>query len=92
VLTEQCAPGQWDYARRPNRKELAATAVLALDLAEASVKISAGPPEDGDSPDAELGLWAGNIPVRAVFGAPVPAPDLAEGIELPAHIAALQSR
>jgi nitroimidazol reductase NimA-like FMN-containing flavoprotein (pyridoxamine 5'-phosphate oxidase superfamily) len=92
VLTEQCAPGQWDYARQPNRKELAATAVLALDLTEASVKISAGPPEDGDSPDAELGLWAGNVPIRPVFGAPVPAPDLAGGIALPPHIAALQTR
>jgi nitroimidazol reductase NimA-like FMN-containing flavoprotein (pyridoxamine 5'-phosphate oxidase superfamily) len=92
VLTEQCAPGQWDYARRPNRKELAATALLALDLTEASVKVSAGPPEDGDSPDAELGLWAGNVPIRPVFGAPVPAPDLHDGIALPAHIAALQTR
>ena len=92
VLTEQCAPGQWDYARSPNRKELAATALLALDLREASVKISAGPPEDGDSPDAELGLWAGNVPIRPLFGAPVPAPDLPAGIALPPHIAALQTR
>src|SRR5690606_35394363 len=25
AVTEQIAPGQWDYARRPSRKELAAT-------------------------------------------------------------------
>ena len=43
ALTEQLAPGSWDAARRPDRKELAATAVLALDLAEASVKIRTGP-------------------------------------------------
>ncbi|MEU9193923.1 pyridoxamine 5'-phosphate oxidase family protein [Streptomyces hundungensis] len=36
VLTEHCAPGQWDYARRPNSKELAATSLLALSLEEAS--------------------------------------------------------
>ncbi|WP_245769182.1 pyridoxamine 5'-phosphate oxidase family protein [Streptomyces indicus] len=90
VLTEQCAPGQWDYARGPSRKELAATTLLALDLAEASVKIAAGPPDDGEGPDAALGLWAGNVPIRTVRDAPVPAPDLAPGIELPAHIAALQ--
>ncbi len=92
VLTEQCAPGQWDYARRPSRKELAATTLLALDLAEASVKIAAGPPDDGDGPDAALGLWAGNVPVRTVLDAPVPAPDLADGIQLPPHIAALSEQ
>ncbi|MEY9876420.1 nitroimidazol reductase NimA-like FMN-containing flavoprotein (pyridoxamine 5'-phosphate oxidase superfamily) [Streptacidiphilus sp. MAP12-33] len=91
VLTEQSAPGQWDYARQPNRKELAATALLALDLTEASVKIASGPPEDGDGPDAELGLWAGNVPIRTVLDAPVPAPDLAPGIALPPHIAAYQA-
>ncbi|WP_037604515.1 pyridoxamine 5'-phosphate oxidase family protein [Streptacidiphilus rugosus] len=91
VLTEQCAPGQWDYARLPNRKELAATTLLALDLTEASVKIAAGPPEDGEGPDASLGLWAGNVPIRTVYGAPVPAPDLAPGIALPPHIAALRT-
>src|SRR5437868_7116697 len=37
VLTEHLAPGQWDYARRPSNKEMAATSVLALSLAEASV-------------------------------------------------------
>ncbi|MFI6943663.1 pyridoxamine 5'-phosphate oxidase family protein [Streptomyces sp. NPDC050418] len=92
VLTEQCAPGQWDYARRPSRKELAATTLLALDLDEASVKIADGPPDDGDGPDAELGLWAGNVPFRTVSGAPLPAPDLDSAVQLPAHIAALGSR
>ena len=42
AVTEQLVPGQWEYARRPTRKELAATAVLKLPLAEASVKIRAG--------------------------------------------------
>ena len=58
-LTEHAAPGQWDYIRRPNRRELAATTLLAIPLDEASVKISSGPPDDGDGPDAVLGLWAG---------------------------------
>ena len=57
-LTEHIVPGQWDYARRPNKKELAKTSLLALALAEASVKIRSGPPDDGDSPDAALPVWA----------------------------------
>ncbi len=88
VLTEQAAPGQWDYARRPNGKELAATTLLALDLTEASVKISADPPDDADTPDAALGLWAGQLPLRQTWSAPVPDPALPAGIDPPAHIAA----
>lgn len=86
-LTEHITPGQWDYARRPSRKELAATALLALSLDEASVKISSGPPEDGEGPDAELGLWAGVVPLHTVWGAPEPDPLLAPGIAVPPHIA-----
>ncbi|MGW6567228.1 pyridoxamine 5'-phosphate oxidase family protein [Streptomyces sp. NPDC054975] len=87
ALTEQSTPGQWEYARQPSRKELAATSLLALDLTEASVKIASGPPDDGDSPDAELGLWAGVLPLVTTFGTPVPDPVLPEGIAPPAHIA-----
>jgi nitroimidazol reductase NimA-like FMN-containing flavoprotein (pyridoxamine 5'-phosphate oxidase superfamily) len=90
-LSEHLAPGQWDYARQPSRKELAATRLLALTLDEASVKIRTGPPDDGDSPDARLGLWAGELPIDAVWGAPVPDPSLpAAGNSIPEHIAARQ--
>lgn len=61
-LTEHATPGQWTYARRPNRKELAATTLLVLSLDEASVKIRTGAPDDGAGPDAVLGLWAGTLP------------------------------
>lgn len=87
ILTEHATPGQWDYARRPNKRELAATTVLAVPLAEASVKIRSGPPDDAGSPDAALGLWAGELPVRSTFQPPVPDPALPPGIEVPAHIA-----
>ena len=88
LLTEHATPGQWEYARRPNRKELAATTLLALSLEEASVKTSVGPPDDGEGPDAGLGIWAGNLPLTASWGTPVPDPALAPGIEVPPHIAA----
>jgi nitroimidazol reductase NimA-like FMN-containing flavoprotein (pyridoxamine 5'-phosphate oxidase superfamily) len=86
-LTEQSAPGQWSYARRPNRKELAATTLLAVSLEEASVKIRTGAPEDGDGPDAALGLWAGVLPLTPVWGEPVPDPALPAGIAVPDHLA-----
>src|ERR671929_1449752 len=63
VLTEHLAPGSWTATRQPDRRELAATAVLALDLAEASVKARTGPPGD-DERDLRPGedgehVWAG---------------------------------
>ncbi|MDH6213534.1 pyridoxamine 5'-phosphate oxidase family protein [Streptomyces pseudovenezuelae] len=87
TLTEHATPGQWSYARRPNRKELAATTLLALSLEEASVKIRTGAPDDGDGPDAELGVWAGTLPLTSTWGAPVPDPVLPPDIPVPEHIA-----
>jgi nitroimidazol reductase NimA-like FMN-containing flavoprotein (pyridoxamine 5'-phosphate oxidase superfamily) len=89
IITEHCAPGQWDYARRPSRKELAATTLLALSLAEASVKIASGPPQDADGPDGELNVWAGVVGMTTGRGAPEPDPALSPGITVPAHIIAL---
>jgi len=91
-LSEHAAPGQWDYARQPSRKELAATRLLALDLTEASVKIRTGPPEDGDSPDASLPVWAGVLPLTASWQSPEPDPVLPAEIPVPPHIAALARR
>lgn len=85
ALTEQLAPGQWDYARQPTRKELAATAVLALSLDEASVKIRRGGPVDEEE-DYELPVWAGVLPLVTSWGEPEPDPVLPEGIEVPVHI------
>jgi nitroimidazol reductase NimA-like FMN-containing flavoprotein (pyridoxamine 5'-phosphate oxidase superfamily) len=88
-LSEHLAPGQWDYARQPSRKELAATRLLALALDEASVKVRAGPPEDAGSPDAALGLWAGQLPLETRWQQPVPDPALPPGQPVPAHLRAL---
>ena len=85
-IAEHVAPGQWDYARQPSRKELAAVRLLALSLEEASVKIRTGPPSDGDSPDAALGLWAGELPLATTWQQPIPDPALPPGIPVPAHI------
>src|SRR5215469_12116035 len=87
LISEHLAPGQWDYVRRPNRKELAATRLLALSLAEASVKVRTGPPDDADTPDAGLGLWAGELPLVSTWQQPVPDPALPPGTVVPPHIA-----
>lgn len=86
VIVEHLAPGAWDHARRPDRRELAATAVFALDLAEASVKSRTGPPSDDDA-DVAAGLaWAGVVPLRTVAGPPETAPDLQGHRPVPDHV------
>ena len=74
AVTEHLAPGSWDHARLPNRKELAATAVFALDLAEASVKVRTGPPGDDDEDVAAGGRWAGVSRPAPSSTCPSPAP------------------
>jgi len=90
VLTEHCAPGQWEYARQPSRKELAATTLLALDLAEASVKVRQGPPDDAGQGDdlLESGAvrWAGVLPLHTGWGTPEPDPALPPEVAVPAHL------
>lgn len=87
AIVEQVAPGAWDHARGPSRKELAATTVLALELAEASLKVRSGPPVDDeadvrDSPD----VWAGVVPLRTVPGRPEPCPLVPNDVAVPAHL------
>jgi uncharacterized protein len=87
AIVEQLAPGSWTYARQPDRRELAATAVLAVGLAEASVKIRTGPPKD-DADDIMVGgRWAGVLPVRNAFDRPEPDPVSAGDGLVPAHVA-----
>ena len=66
AITEQLAPGQWDAVRPPGRKETAATAVVALSLEEASVKVRQGPPID-DEEDYDLPVWAGVLPLTVAW-------------------------
>lgn len=85
ALTEHLAPGSWAATRRPDGKELAATALLALDLAEASLKVRTGPPGD-DERDLGAPVWAGVLPLRSGWGEPEPCPLLPPGSAVPARV------
>jgi nitroimidazol reductase NimA-like FMN-containing flavoprotein (pyridoxamine 5'-phosphate oxidase superfamily) len=91
-VSEHLVPGQWDYVRQPSRRELAATRLLAMSLDEASVKIRTGPPDDGDSPDAALGLWAGELPLCSRWHELLPDPALPGPVAAPAHLRAMAGR
>ena len=85
VITEHLLPGRWTEARHPNKKELAATLVLALELREMSVKVSDGHPEDEED-DISRPIWAGVVPIVETFGEPVSAPDLVEPFAVPDYV------
>ena len=86
AFMEAVLPGRWAEVRPPSKQELKATAILELAIAEASVKASTGPPDDDDSPDAELKVWAGTVPVVERLGDPVPSPGLHDGIPVDASV------
>ncbi len=88
AFTEQVLPGRWAAVRGPTPQELKATSILMLPLDEASAKVSEGGPDDGESADAALPVWAGHLPLHVVPGEPVACPHLPPGIPVPPEIAA----
>jgi nitroimidazol reductase NimA-like FMN-containing flavoprotein (pyridoxamine 5'-phosphate oxidase superfamily) len=88
ALVDQVVPGRSYDSRPANAKELAATAVIRLDLNEVSAKLRTGGPND-DAEDVALPHWTGVVPLIKGHGTPIPADDLAPGIELPDYLATL---
>ncbi|MFE2163872.1 pyridoxamine 5'-phosphate oxidase family protein [Streptomyces sp. NPDC059447] len=88
ALVDHVVPGRSADSRPANAKELAATAVIRLDLNEVSAKLRTGGPND-DAEDLGLPYWTGVVPVAPAYGVPVPAADLAPGIAVPDYITAL---
>jgi len=60
--------------------------MLALPITEASAKIRSGPPEDVDTPDGALNVWAGVLPIQTGWASPIPDPGLRPGIPLPESV------
>jgi uncharacterized protein len=83
-------PGRRDEVRGSTPREIAATLVLAMPIDRWSLRVSDGWPEDEDD-DVDGPAWAGVVPIRTVYGVPVPAPDLRDGIDVPASVHALTS-
>jgi nitroimidazol reductase NimA-like FMN-containing flavoprotein (pyridoxamine 5'-phosphate oxidase superfamily) len=74
LMVDHVVPGRSATLRANNRKELAATAVIAIPLAEASVKVRTGGPKDEDD-DIATGTWAGVVPLGVSAGAIEPDQD-----------------
>ncbi|WP_430783836.1 bifunctional pyridoxamine 5'-phosphate oxidase family protein/GNAT family N-acetyltransferase [Actinoplanes sp. G11-F43] len=86
ALADKIGRGRAADSRPPDRQELAQTIVLALPLAEVSVRTRSGGVID-DPEDMELPHWAGVLPLRVVPGPPVTEPGVAAAppAYLPGH-------
>jgi uncharacterized protein len=87
ALVEHFMPGRSAEARPGSRRELAATAVLAVSLEEVSAKVRTGDPKDEDE-DYELPVWAGILPLALRPGKPVPDSRLDPTIPVPSYVTA----
>ena len=66
AIAENLIHGRWDEAREPNKKELRATSVVAIEIESASAKTRNGPPVDDDE-DYELPIWDGIVSIKTKY-------------------------
>ncbi|MBX9641417.1 MAG: pyridoxamine 5'-phosphate oxidase family protein, partial [Mycobacteriaceae bacterium] len=85
AVLDHIRPGRADDCRAPNAREVAATAVLALDMVEVSAKIREGGVSD-DAEDLALPYWAGVVPLRVTADAAVPDGNLDPATPLPPYL------
>lgn len=71
LFVDRVLPGRSSEVRAASGQEVRLTMVVAVDIDEASAKVSTGPTEDDDD-DLELAIWSGTVPARLVFEVPVP--------------------
>ncbi|PWI19899.1 hypothetical protein DI272_41340 [Streptomyces sp. Act143] len=86
ALVDHVVAGRSKDSRPANKKELAATAVIRLDLDEVSAKLRTGGVND-EPEDLALPHWAGLVPLRKGYDTPVGDPGLAPGTALPDYLA-----
>jgi nitroimidazol reductase NimA-like FMN-containing flavoprotein (pyridoxamine 5'-phosphate oxidase superfamily) len=89
LLTDHLLPGRRADIRSSSRREINATMLLSLPLTTFTVKVGNAAPDD-PAKDLQSRAWAGVVPLTLKAGKPVSAPDLADGIEIPAYVRKLR--
>lgn len=91
AFLDHLVPDRWDDSRQPDDKETDATTVLSVPIAEASVKIRSGPPQDS-AKDLGLGYWTGVIPLELTAGEPIPDPVMDSDRPVPGYVSNYKRR
>jgi nitroimidazol reductase NimA-like FMN-containing flavoprotein (pyridoxamine 5'-phosphate oxidase superfamily) len=92
TISEHTMPGRWDELRAPLEREIKMTGIIALEIEDASAKISNKPhPEDEDE-DYEIPVWAGILPMVSAYTSLEDADRLIDGVEPSAAVKALEGK
>jgi nitroimidazol reductase NimA-like FMN-containing flavoprotein (pyridoxamine 5'-phosphate oxidase superfamily) len=86
AIVEHMAPRRSQDARPPTTSELRAVQVVRFPIDEGGAKLRVGGPIE-EPEDLALPVWAGELPLELVPGAPVPDADVPEGVGLPPYVA-----
>ncbi|WP_308120703.1 pyridoxamine 5'-phosphate oxidase family protein [Streptomyces bambusae] len=88
ALVDAVVAGRSADSRPANAKELAATAVIRLDLEQVSAKIRTGGVND-EPEDLALPHWSGVVPVARTYGTPEPSEGQDPAVALPDYLTEL---
>jgi len=82
AMVDRFFPDRTASLRQSSKQEIKASAVIAMEIEEASAKVRTKGVADDDE-DYALPIYAERIPVRTVIGAPEPCPRLLDGVKRP---------
>lgn len=86
MMVDRLFPGRTEALRATTEQEIKATAVIMMEIEEASAKIRARGVVD-DEEDYALPIYAERLPVRTVLGAPEPCARTLPGVVRPDGLA-----
>ncbi|MBR1209965.1 pyridoxamine 5'-phosphate oxidase family protein [Bradyrhizobium sp. JYMT SZCCT0180] len=82
AMVDRFFPDRTASLRQSTKQEIKASAVIAMEIEQASAKVRTKGVADDDE-DYALPIYAERIPVRTVIGAPEPCPRLLDGVRRP---------
>ena len=85
AIVEHVVPGRWGDVRMPSSEEMKMTSMVTVSIENASAKIRDEPPLDKEE-DLKLPVWAGVLPVRQEYLAPLSNGDVGEDISIPDYV------
>ncbi len=89
AFMERLFPGRWADLRPMTSKELKATTLLSIPIAEGAAKVRSGGPKD-DPADYDHPVWAGEVPLSLTIGQPRDDGRLQPGVSLPDYLKRLR--
>ena len=90
AIVDHALPGRIDELPDLAQHDIAATAVVAIAIDDASAKIRSGGAGETDVVPGSV-EWAGIVPLATVPLPPIPEPDLTPNVGLPASVQSLRS-